>query len=122
VASQYTQYEVHQREQKEGMYGQNKPDRKQVYEDGETYKALVSHLQSKPDFTNYSPDHLSVVIKNATNRLQTADLTINFKAKTWFKNPNDYNSFVAALAGRFYPSQSWSNTNLKIFAAVEIGL
>ena len=94
VAQQYTQYEVHQREQKEGMYGEDKADRKQNYEDGELYAALVNHLKSMPDFTHYRPDHMSAVIKNVTNRLQQADLTINFNAKTWFKNPNNYNNYM----------------------------
>jgi hypothetical protein len=94
AAQQYTQYEVRQREQNEGMYGNNKADRKQAYEDGEMYAALVNHLKSKPDFANYSPDHMSVVIKNATYMLQTADLTINFKAKTWFKNPNNCDNYI----------------------------
>jgi hypothetical protein len=94
AAQQYTQYEVRQREQNEGIYGNNKADRKQAYEDGELYAALVNHLKSKPDFANYSPDHMSVLIKNATYMLQTADLTINFKAKTWFKNPNNCNNYL----------------------------
>lgn len=52
------------------------------------YPLLITRLKARPEFCKFSDKQLCEVIKNITYRLQTADLTINFKAPGFFTTEN----------------------------------
>jgi hypothetical protein len=52
------------------------------------YLKLIARLKTRPEFQKFKDDQLRGVIKNITYRLQTADLTINFKAPGFFSTEN----------------------------------
>jgi hypothetical protein len=54
---------------------------------------VVAKLRTLPEFANFTNDQLVEVIRQLTFRLQTADLTVNFKASSWFRTPNQSRTY-----------------------------
>jgi hypothetical protein len=62
---------------------------------GEFKQETMKELQRQvPALRNANWDQLLAVFDQMTARLQSADLTINFKASSWFLTPNDYDSYA----------------------------
>ncbi len=57
------------------------------------YAAAVMKLRSLPEFAKFKDGQLREVIKNITYKLQTAELTINFKAASYFSMPNNWRTY-----------------------------
>lgn len=57
------------------------------------YAAMVMKLRTMREFARFKDGQLREVIKNITYKLQTAELTINFKAASYFSAPNDWRTY-----------------------------
>jgi hypothetical protein len=63
-------------------------------QDGLLYQQVGDQLWSMPEFANYSVHHMQALLTKITFMLQSAELTINFDAGSWFSKPNEYNSYT----------------------------
>jgi hypothetical protein len=57
-------------------------------------QATLAALKALPQGRKCTQAQLLEGFQHMTKRLQTADLTINFKAPSWFMNPNNYDSYT----------------------------
>lgn len=58
------------------------------------YARLVARLRGRPEFRRFSDKQIREVIKNITYRLQSAELTINFKVDNYFKTENTWTHYA----------------------------
>jgi hypothetical protein len=57
------------------------------------YARLIARLKARHEFRKFSDKQLREVIKNITFRMQSAELTINFKAEDYFKTENTWTNY-----------------------------
>jgi hypothetical protein len=61
---------------------------------GGLIQATLDALKLTPQGQRCTPAQLMEGFQHMTKRLQTADLSINFKAPSWFMTPNTYDSYT----------------------------
>ena len=72
--------------------------RAQVHTINADHEALIlktfDALRERPEYSKSSNAELVDVFRRMTKRLQEAEICINFKASSWFMNPNNYESYT----------------------------
>ena len=65
-----------------------------LHKGGKLVKETLDALKLLPEGKKYSSKKLQELFQHMTARLQTAELTINFKSPSWFMKPNTYPSYT----------------------------
>ena len=68
---------------------------------GGLIQATLDGLKLTPQGQRCTPAQLMEGFQHMTKRLQTADLSINFKAPSWFMTPNTYDAYTQITSARF---------------------
>ena len=91
----------------------------------------INALRARHDFGNLSDNALQRAYQRMTQSLQKAEICINFKASSWFIQPNNYDSYtqmyergvrnIDAPGGKLYPEMRLAdneinNAKMRVFA------